>query len=420
MEKHNTFCAASSATNHSTRVSSFILNSDVASMLIVCSESTLKRHGYYCRSRKAGPIARSRSCIACVKRKARCDNKRPECSRCMSKGIRCQYPAKSLGGVGNQAQNREDVPAKGQQTTPSLVIDAPEIESLLGTTGGDALLVPELEPVSPKGAYFAWDDPNINFAEFLDAHTMAEAVPYSWFRQPSSFGQQTFQQAISSFNAPAPAISTSSLRSLHQRPKPRVGTQRIANLILYNLKSYPLMMMRHNTLPPFIHPRLVSFDFEKDSLEPLTNCISLVHMISSGMQSSRKLFWKNVRMECERLSAEVRRIRRGSNRSSRHADIAFTQSGILNQWELLAGLQALSIYILIRLDEGETEHNNLDSLLLRTVTVSHPRHCCPELVLMRGLGDISTAQLQSRCTDHTQPRNTELERLDNGGINPEV
>lgn len=32
-------------------------------------------------------------------------------------------------------------------------------------------------------------------------------------------------------------------------------------------------------------------------------------------------------------------------------------------------MQALSIYILIRLDEGETDHNNLDSLLLATVTV---------------------------------------------------
>lgn len=41
----------------------------------------------------------------------------------------------------------------------------------------------------------------------------------------------------------------------------------------------------------------------------------------------------------------------------------------LNKWELLAAMQALSIYILIRLDEGETDHNNSDSLLLATVIV---------------------------------------------------
>lgn len=42
----------------------------------------------------------------------------------------------------------------------------------------------------------------------------------------------------------------------------------------------------------------------------------------------------------------------------------------MNAWELLAGLQALSIYILIRLEEGETEHNNLDSMLQTMVIVS--------------------------------------------------
>jgi hypothetical protein len=41
----------------------------------------------------------------------------------------------------------------------------------------------------------------------------------------------------------------------------------------------------------------------------------------------------------------------------------------LNKWELLAAMQALSIYLLIRLDEGETDHNNIDSLLLAAVIV---------------------------------------------------
>lgn len=34
-------------------------------------------------------------------------------------------------------------------------------------------------------------------------------------------------------------------------------------------------------------------------------------------------------------------------------------------------MQALLIYILIRLDEGATDYNNFDSLLLKAVTVSH-------------------------------------------------
>lgn len=41
----------------------------------------------------------------------------------------------------------------------------------------------------------------------------------------------------------------------------------------------------------------------------------------------------------------------------------------MNTWELLAAMQALILYILVRLDEGETDHNNLDFLMIETVTV---------------------------------------------------
>lgn len=34
-------------------------------------------------------------------------------------------------------------------------------------------------------------------------------------------------------------------------------------------------------------------------------------------------------------------------------------------------MQALSIYVLMRVDEGETDHNNVDSLMVKAMTVSH-------------------------------------------------
>jgi hypothetical protein len=40
-----------------------------------------------------------------------------------------------------------------------------------------------------------------------------------------------------------------------------------------------------------------------------------------------------------------------------------------NKWELLATLQAILIFVLVRLEEGETEHNNFDFLLGAAVTV---------------------------------------------------
>lgn len=41
----------------------------------------------------------------------------------------------------------------------------------------------------------------------------------------------------------------------------------------------------------------------------------------------------------------------------------------MGKWKLLAVLQALAIYIIVRLDEGETAYNTLDSQLVSTVMV---------------------------------------------------
>ncbi|THX49672.1 hypothetical protein D6D08_09934 [Aureobasidium pullulans] len=108
------------------------------------------------------------------------------------------------------------------------------------------------------------------------------------------------------------------------------------------------MVTHHKTFPPFIHAQSMLLHSDNDNMEPLANCLSLMYMIGGNLRGSRKLFWKNVSMECERLREE-------------HAK--------LNAWELLASMQALSIYLLVRLQEGETDYNNYDYLMLTTVIV---------------------------------------------------
>jgi len=61
------------------------------------------------------------------------------------------------------------------------------------------------------------------------------------------------------------------------------------------------MIRQDNTLPPFIHPGILQANAENIDMETLYNCISLLYMLNSGVQGSRKLFWNNVRQECERL-----------------------------------------------------------------------------------------------------------------------
>ncbi|KAH8778951.1 hypothetical protein BGZ57DRAFT_761172 [Hyaloscypha finlandica] len=265
-------------------------------------------------------------------------------------------------GTPPRIQHSDDAPAEQRKRAFSLQAASPSIGNRQEASNGSEIfsdsgvIVSEPEFTDIGGEYLGWNGPDVDFADLLNPQANDQTVPYPSSRSSSLVRHSKLstdqavqvQQATSSSNVSIPTTPTSTFRSFIQRPKMKTGTSRIANLILHTLKSYPLMMMRHNTLPPFLHPRVISSDVANDEMEPLTNCLSLVHMISSGFHGSRKLFWKNVQMECERLREE--RLK-------------------LNKWELLAAMQALLIYILIRLDEGETDHNNYDSLLLATVAV---------------------------------------------------
>lgn len=272
-------------------------------------ESTLKRHGYYCRSRRSGPSIRTRSCVFCARGKVSCDNKRPKCSRCINKGIDCHYPVNTRGtkdpGQGthpgrsrlatSQAESSPSVPPAGNGTG-NVVIDSTPV-------------LPVLELPSLEGG-FDWDDGGIGLADILDTQKCNSSLSLETSTltfQPTTFAAQTYLTpgSLDFSSPPIPTTPTIAVRSLIHRPNAQLGTQRTAKLILHNLKSYPLMIQCHNGLPPFIHSSLVSASDEDAHMEPLTNCLSLVLMLNGGAQASRKLFWKNVRMEFERLSVEV-------------------------------------------------------------------------------------------------------------------
>jgi hypothetical protein len=280
----------------------------------------------------------------------------------LTKGIECRYPAKASKGVGPGLQSSAASPTILHSVTPASTTDSPNGENRQEAGNNGVPIISDAEFASLGDGYIDWNDPDLDFTGFLDPTMNDEAYQYPSPTTSSSAYRSTpsteetaevqeaaVREAASSSRLSIPATPSLRIRSLIQRPKLKAGSQRTANLILYTLKSYPRMMLRKTTLPPFIHPRLAFSDLENNHMEPLTNCISLMHMISSGVQGSRKLFWKNVRMECEKLIEEYLNM---------------------NKWGLLAAMQALSIYILLRVEEGETDDNNIDFLLIMTVVAT--------------------------------------------------
>jgi hypothetical protein len=214
-------------------------------------EPALRRHGYYCRSRRAGNTTRSRACISCAGGKARCDNRRPECSRCITKGIECHYPAKTPKGTPPRIQHSDDAPTEQRKRAPSLEAAAPSIENCQEASNDreiisdSGVIVSDPEFTDIGGEYLDWNGPDIDFTELLNPQANDETVPYPSLRSSSLVRhskpsvdqtvQAILQQASSSPKVSIPTVPTSIFRSFIQRPKMKAGTPRIANLIIVGL-----------------------------------------------------------------------------------------------------------------------------------------------------------------------------------------
>jgi hypothetical protein len=152
------------------------------------------------------------------------------------------------------------------------------------------------------GQNIDWENLTLD-VDFLDDETDAAAGSYPVSSVDHSL---QMQHTMALYNTPVPSIpDIYSPRSLVPRPGRDPGQQRIANLVLQTLKSYPLMIIRHDALPPFIHSCSTAFRGEEENMESLTNCLNLMHMLGSSIRGSSKLFWKNVRWECERIREQV-------------------------------------------------------------------------------------------------------------------
>ncbi|KAK3196100.1 hypothetical protein K4F52_000968 [Lecanicillium sp. MT-2017a] len=191
--------------------------------------------------------------------------------------------------------------------------------------------------------YDTWD--GIDWSNLLPSHMDIGTFHYNDPFPPTAMMNSDTAMIPSKLQIPMmPALNQP---SIFHRQYTNVASQRVSQLILQTLKSYPLMMLRQKTPPPFIHPHLL-IDTTTNDMEAWHNCMSLVHMMNGGIHGSRKLFWRNVRMECDRFCEQYLQ---------------------LNKWELLAAMQALAVYAIVRLEEGDKDHYNVDALLLRAVTV---------------------------------------------------
>jgi hypothetical protein len=212
--------------------------------------------------------------MACANAKARCDNRRPRCERCAMKNLRCQFQDRSTMRDAHSAQNLESTAhGVGNESSETAAIEK---------------AVPTFPPLDESFGITENTDTDFEVPEFSEQWDLINFSPPP--SSSSTLYTQTQQQATHSTD---PLFIS--------KPPPFTISTSIPAMPTYALRSFTQRSTRTNTTPPpFIHPSFLNNDDEMDSLG---TCASLMHLLGPRNQH---LLWKNVRLECERLTVQVR------------------------------------------------------------------------------------------------------------------
>jgi hypothetical protein len=105
------------------------------------------------------------------------------------------------------------------------------------------------------------------------------------------------------------AVLVDPSHALMQRSVENAKPKRAPSLALRILKSYPQMILRRETLPPFIHRfGYQSEDQDAPFAPPLENAINIVNMqyqASQDMDNTQVAVWKIISMEVTKIMEEV-------------------------------------------------------------------------------------------------------------------
>lgn len=228
------------------------------------------------------------------------------------RGVDCQYPAKAAPSLESAHYNfaQSSQPAQVDQPLPDFFAPGNTIVADGDGIAFDSLFLSQNDVHDFFGSSSPWDSiewpsalplqPASNVALQLEPFSPERVVSET----PTFNSSFTLPKTMSPLPLQIMKSPTFSIALISHREYADAGAQRVSLLMLRTLKSYPLMMMRQKAPPPFIHPSLLISDSD-ENLEAWHNCMSLVHMVSSDIRGSRKLFWRNVRTECERFCEQV-------------------------------------------------------------------------------------------------------------------
>jgi hypothetical protein len=201
----------------------------------------------------------------------------------------------------------------------------------------------------------------------LDANSWGSDILFDWFPSvplPSLISESIISTpADCMFHTPYLVLrpmdldysfySTSMIspRSPFLRTPLSTGSQIGQTFLLQSIQSYATLLETSSTLPLFIHS--VSLPTEKPSLPfsaPLEICKSIISLYASKTPATSPFIWRAITMEKDRFMKDFEDV---------------------DDWTMLSMLQAVTIYVLLRIFDQDTFSVDFDHELVQAMMVRY-------------------------------------------------
>ena len=267
------------------------------------------RHEQYCRRRVARP-PRPKACLSCRKTKSKCNFRLP-CSRCAARQVLCTYQKDVNSSV--------SLPLPDHATNLQSVARVDEVGNIQTDTTADREPIVGLHSrVSTSALNFGLVHDNRSPNDQTTAASITEDSLGLMVNSGHSFAVNF---SVSLSIVVEPQISARTANSLVY-PSETFMSNSLRQHIMYILRSYPLMLTRPDSLPPFIHIWGCGRHFDGREtapahdhssvgfgpLHPLAACISIAHMFNSRTPNSDEFIWRTIESEQRQIVDQVCRI----------------------------------------------------------------------------------------------------------------
>jgi len=360
------------------------------------------RHVRRCRRKKPEDmVPRRKACSHCAASKARCDLKRPSCSRCQTKSLGCQYAHNaSLPSPPEETPLEDDHPPEPARHTgmhsfadpmmmgnidlnavsspgdlfapgwPMLSFDNPGISP---PSSNDESMDCELDcPSTPNILNIPNDMPSLTPSISLDSPPDTDpSTPHcpSMDLVHAGFGPDDpieCQEMMEQWRAQEQNRSTTCIQ-------PRNPADPQSELVARLISTFPAMLKRPAYPPPFIHNSQLVAGKRGESL---ANALALVHLWTVRTDENRRFVASMLAMEWERLVKAI-------------------ESDRLEERARLEAVQALVVYSILRY----FDRNPVDGVKFSLAHCQTLEHCAMKLGLS---GMMVRAEVDGQVPDWNQ------------------